>query len=285
MKNKNGKKPSLKRLIQELLRAVVEKKYFGTRKKLNEELLKYVELDKDFSQKIKKLRKKYNIPELNQQEDIISFPVGDKHIEAESGWLSSQDKKTKKAIESDIHSIVKEYNLSENFFDWIEFYILYNKQPPWSPFYNWELPLQIGKDFNELERIPLTTQEKRYIKSFFRRILGIKRRPPKEKIKAYRKICQVLEKAPKNKRRPFRTLETALKTLGRGKLTEYYEPSEGIRGEDKLLKKTYDTLAIEIDEEGKYFGKEKQLSQRLRKQHQRLKERRAKIMDKKKLKK
>jgi len=305
--------------ITKALRELTEKEYFGTRKKLNEEFVEYVknsELSKDFRKQIKEIRKKYKIPRLNFQKDTYCYSIQlDEKSEYDvvgSKWLLEKDEKTKKAFKKEIDNLINYYELPKIFFDWLECLVLYNHIPPRSPWYNWDLIFQIADDIKELNRVPLTTQEKKYIKQIFRWKMGIKRRPPKNKEKAYKIICKALKKAKKNRRRRFRTIEDALKTLEQGKSTkleseyDFYEEKimekypleeaerliknyrkENLSRSDELKKRkkdfektyTYNKLVAKLFP-GEHGLNDKKISQRLRKQKQRLKERTAKIMKK-----
>lgn len=244
-------------------------KFFNTRIKFCEELIEYLRIDKTFEEKIVAVREKYEIPELSPEEDLHDIVIDEGRSIEESLWMWSLDKKTRESFRKDVNEIIQKYKLPSIFYRWLECFVLYKQELPMA-LYNsfWALPLYI-LDPIELKKYPLTTQDKNYIKYFLRSEFDIKRRPKKEKARQYRRILQELQKLPKNKKRRFRTIETALKTLERGEIITHHDWD----GKDESHKKTYQDLAVEIDEEGKYFGKEKQLAQRLRKQNQRLRER------------
>ncbi len=314
MKNKNKNQNLMVEFLQIMAQAVADKEYFGTRKHFIEEFITFLKNPKtpiaiSFNERISQIKKRYRIPHLRPHEDIKDFPIGDA-IDAESVWLHSQKNKDK--MISDINAILNDYNLPRNFFDWVQYRLLYNKTPPWVPVYNWDLPFQIDDNPNELKRMLVTSREVQYLKSFFRRRLGIKRRPPKKSLIIYKHICEIIDKAPKNKMRSFRIMATALKTLERGELIknkpefsqyegqilkhnpqkkaeEIIERYRLLSGRISLLeqmetrKKTYaDIVVNEFPDDD--FSNDKKRNQWLRKQNQRLRERFSKIMVRKKLK-
>ena len=211
--------------MQDHFRCFVEKKYFGTRKRLNEEIIKYIKsptLSGGFWKRIKEIRARCAIPELSSLEDLeFSSYDGD---ECQSRWLSLQNKKTKEIIKREIDRLCQNYNLQKNFLDWLQDVVLYNQIPPWNPFYNWELMFQITDNPNMLKKNPLTVGEKKFIKEQSRKILNIKRRPPKNKGGVYKEILRLLNLSPKNRMRAFYTLETALKTLELKEKKKQYNP-------------------------------------------------------------
>ena len=149
LENYNGE--DLFQILLKYTAEFIENEYFGTRKKLTEEFISYVKIknaNKNFKGDIKNIRDKYNIPKLNPEEDVNCFPVGDDYIDCESKWLSSQSKITKNKFKKSIEGLILGYELPKNFYEWLKGFILYNKNPPWNPFYNWELPSQI-KDIRE----------------------------------------------------------------------------------------------------------------------------------------
>lgn len=273
------KKNDLTERILDLAKIMIEERFFGTRKAFNEERIKcfkHPEANKKFLDEIRRIRKKYDIPKLVPNKDIYCFPIED-YMDCDSRWLFLRDKRDKRELKKEINLMIKNFDLPQNFFNWIQNYILYNQIPPWNPFYNWELPFQVKNNYLQ----PLTTQEKNYLKSFFRHKLNIKRRPPKDKLKIYKKICQLINILPKNKKRQFRSVDTALETLTKRNVKYRDE----VEFKEKKYKETYENLADRIYPDDESFGQSKKFGQRLRKQNQRLKKRIPEMIDKKKFKK
>lgn len=263
---------ALGEVIQETIKQEADTKYFGTRKELNRELLTYLKSDTEFKNDLKKLKKELSIPKLNSEEDVESFEY-ENYIDAESFWLRTQDKSTRDIFEKRIHHLLVSYGLPIGFYDWMQYFVLYG-QPPWTPLYNTELPNDIMSNPDELQRIPLTTQEKKYVRRTVKNSIGIKGRPSKKAQSAYGGLLLALSTS-KNKRRRTRQLKQSLKTDDIGTKRTYYDSVEG-KTQEKVTSKI---KAAEIYESADNDELKKKANT-LRKMKQRLKERR-KVMLKK----
>ncbi len=272
-RNKNLPKLSpLGELMQDAIKHEADTKYFGTRKELNRELSTYLKSDTGFKKDIKGLRKELSIPKLNSEKDVESFEY-DNYIDAESFWLRTQDKSTRDIFEKRINHLLVSYGLPIGFYDWMQYFVLYG-QPPWTPLYNTELPNDIMSNPDELQRIPLTTQEKKYVRRTVKNNVGIKGRPSKKAQSAYRSLLQALSMS-KNKHRRIRNLTQSLKTGEIGTKRTYYDSVDG-----KIQEKITSTIqAAEIYEHADNDELKKKANT-LRKMKQRLKERQ-KVMLKK----
>ena len=178
----------------------------------------------------------------------------------------------RKKFSKNIYALIKKYKLPKNFYDWLQFYILYSKEPPWKPLYNFDLVGQIIDKPSEAIRIPLTTEEKRYIKRKVRELFNINEgRPSKEiinKHKKYKALCSLLDKS-KNVRRKYRSLDIAIKTfkLKKEKMSHYEKNGQPIQ-----ILKNYNTVVDEIYPNN-FESEQKKLAARLRKQKERFKKR------------
>lgn len=272
-RNKNLPKLSpLGELIQDAIEYEADKKYFGTRKELNRELLTYLKSDVGFKNDIKKLKRELSIPKLNSEEDIESFEY-DNYIDAESFWLRTQDHSVRDTFEKRINNLLISYGLPIGFYDWMQYLVLYG-QPPWTPLYNTELPNDIMSNPDELQRIPLTTQEKKYVRRTVKNNIGIKGRPSKKARSAYGSLLQALSMS-KNKQRRIRNLTKSLKTGEIGTKRTYYDSVDG-----KVQEKITSTIqAAEIYEHADNDELKKKANT-LRKMKQRLKERQKVLLKK-----
>lgn len=277
-------------------------KAFATRIKLNHELLFYLTENSDFKDKLAALRKKYRIPSTENKENTSarnpitsasesitddagneSFFTVSEQTEEENLYpeedLDGRDKsvhlgelsdKEQSSFNADINAILASYKLPKNFYDWVQYYVLYNKQPPWGweVSFNLELLQQIESDNLEAMRIGLTSEEKKYIRGQYRKLFGMKEgRPPKWLKENYEQLNNLLKKS-KNTQREFRSLGVAKKILlEKKKKISFFENDK-----EKTEKMKYADIA------GELFGledmeKEKQQIQNLRKTVERLKKR------------
>lgn len=247
-------------------------KFFNTRKELNMEMATLIDIEKSFLQNFKIIRNEFKIPYLEPEDDIELISIdenGKEIILTKSKYLDSIiNKKEKGLIQNKIKWLLERYNLPLNFKDWIQYYLLYNKKPNWVPLYNWEIIDQIISDKNEALRIPLTTEEKKYIKAQFRKVFSMEKGRPTKKLKEkYNELLSIFKKS-KNSLRRSGAFEDISHILDKGDKT-YEQVAEDIAkynlvasGEDLDKLKKFDI----------YLEKEKVI-QALRKQKERLKKR------------
>lgn len=257
MIHKNKLSP-LGQATQDILSENADREYFGTRKALNEELLEHIQ-GKDFKEKIKSIRRKLSIPRIKFEDDVIEFFWKD-DVEVESRWLLAQDESVKNKVDIEVKKAL-EIGLPIGFYNWVQHYILYGKKPKWMPLYNLNIANDIINYPEELNRIPLTSQEKKYIRKSAKSRLGIKGRPSKRHQEAYSELLQALSRS-KNKKRRFRTLKTALKTQELGKTRTVYDSFSNEYVSTKVNSKDLATIIFN-DETGRK-------SQNVRKQKERL---------------
>jgi len=268
-KQKPPKLSPLGQLMQDSLRHVADTKYFGTRKALNQEQLVYLKDDVEFKKEVKDIKKNLKVPKLYPDKDVESFEY-ENYIDAESFWLRTRDKSIQDEFEKRIKNLLYKYGLPIGFYDWMQYLVLYG-EPPWVPNYNPELLNDIMNNPEELQRIPLTTQEKRYIRKIAKENLNIKGRPTKKVQQFYKSFLLALAQS-KNTKRRFRSLKTAVKTTKLGKEINEYNPVEN---ENITRKITSLDLATTIFND--VTGNKSQV---VRKQKQRLKERKNLILKK-----
>ena len=238
--------------MQDTLRDFADKEFFDTRKALNEETVTYLHLEEDLKNDVSAIRKRLKIPTLNPKEDIFTFEVSEHSIEADSSWLSRSSPQAQDVFVIEIDQLMKKYSLPKNFYNWLQFYILYNQKPPWKPIYNWDLLEQIMKDIDVPQRIPLTTKEKKFARWAFRYITKSKPgRPKKEYQKEYGELLEALSKSKSTTRRS-RVLKQAIKTLDKGKIEEYYDP---VKEQNVTEQPTYKTLAVKLSKDASDQGR------------------------------
>ena len=272
MKSKKNKISPLAQAMQDFVRAFADNEYFGTRKALNTESVAYLHEDKGFQEDLKAIRRRLKIPRLQHEYDVVSYDTDENNIEAFSQWLYSEGKEVQ--FDQEIEKLFVKYSLPKNFRDWLHWYILYRTKPPWTPFYNWDLLEQLVKDKGEAKRIPLTTKEKKLVKNAFRMVTKSKRgRPKREVAKAYKELIQVLDES-KNTQRRSRTLKQGMKTLKKGKVEKYFDP---VTEKTIVEKPTYKKLAVQMKENINDKARDR-LAATLRKQNERIKKRKSRII-------
>ncbi|MFH1170384.1 MAG: hypothetical protein V1704_02400 [Candidatus Vogelbacteria bacterium] len=263
--------------VRAIIEEQVEKERAGSRQKQNEELAVYLSTaDDDFKNDIKKVRDKYNISNFTAEEarlddydenvifDINNEPYG---IPTSKFLNEKLTEKERAKFKKDIDGIIKKYSLPLNFYDWMEWCVLYNHEVPWQSLFNWELFSQIIENPKELERVGLTTREKHEMKKQWRDLFNMKiGRPSKKQVQQYGEFLKLLSKS-KNKKRRMRTFLPALKALkmrqGKEKYSEW-----GDFGTISTTKKYKDKVAeIYPDLEGE---DDDRLAVNLRKQKERL---------------
>lgn len=269
MKKKSSSLSAFGNVIQDLLQNFADSQFFDTRKALNEEKVTYLHLEKNLKKDIKAIRGKFNIPNLVPEDDVFTFEESEHSLEADSNWLFRSSIYIQKAFTNEVEQLINEYSLPKNFYDWLQFYILYNQKPPWKPLYNWDLLQQLGDNKDEAQRIPLTTKEKKFVRWAFRYITKSKPgRPKKEYQNAYKELIKALSES-KNSNRRSRTLVQSTKTFDKGQTEKYFDPVEG---KDVVEKPTYKKLAVKIDINATEEERDR-LAATLRKQNERLKKR------------
>lgn len=251
----------------------IKKGYFGN-PKLTDERVLLLERNTSFIQEVNQIRISFSIPNLNFQQDTTVYPFRDTYLE-DSTWLLKQPQNIQDKFINEVELLIKKYKLPVSFRDWIEKYILYGK-PKDNPYVNYELVYELMNNPDELQRLPLSSQEKNMVKDLVRFRLGINKRPPKHLQKDYKELLNALS-ASKSNFRGSRTISTSIKTLGVGKIEKQKDVSK-----NRVInrRKTFKDLIPNIysfEEESK-MGPEK-LSNRLRKQHQRLKQRMKKLLN------
>jgi hypothetical protein len=177
------------------------------RARLNWERSQTLIEDPEFLARLEQIRQKEGIPKnLNPENDVrVEFvPHGDEDVEVvESYFLDYEANAKRRAdIEKAINALLVEYVLPLNFYDWVQHMLLYRKPPRGTPRYNWELLWQLSKDPTEVERVPLSTAEKKFWLSTFRTRLGLKvGRMPKKYANAYGQLKALFAKSKNTLRR------------------------------------------------------------------------------------
>jgi hypothetical protein len=204
------KKDKLANIIHDNLVDLAEKK-FGSTARLNEDLVKKLALGNTFPADIEKLRKAIEMPKLNIDDDVDLKKFSDPNF-PESEWFKNNIENNDRKFtiyNNSFNEIVARYNLPFYFRNWLKEYILYG-QPDWIP----ESPLFYGPDLILSKEWPknirLTTEEKRFLLSEFRRIFGMPEtgRMPREYTEAYKYFRNYLDDpSNKNRNRKLKNLE------------------------------------------------------------------------------
>ena len=257
--------PILQKGIQEYL-----KKYFSVRIKLCEEIFVYLDEIPPYRLKlikgIKDIHSEFKIPELIPEKDMRISAMNE-HTEIwDSSWLLDQPKNTRDKFHSDIIKLIREMGFPLSFYQWLKDYVIYNKEPDDKPGYNLSM-LEHLRDYSSGD---LTKGEKELLEKDIRSVFRIKGRPKNDIKKDYSEIKEEIDEMATCEIKPFKSLDTAIKTLEIGKKEVVKDELEN---REIVRKKQYLHLACEIDEDEKYFGQEEVLIQRLRKQRERLLER------------
>lgn len=233
--------------------------YFKPSSGLNKERALMLAVNEKFSLEIKSIRREFNIPRLSPKKDVIPFNT-ENYTSTESCWLEN-NLQEKAEIDKKIHELLKKFYLPINFYDWLKYYILY-KQPDWFPLYNWfDLATT---DYNKLEKLPLTTGEKVFLKQLVRKRLCLEKygKTSQKLHKAYKEFSKKLSKI-KNTKRKYRNFPTYLKILQeKGKLI--YDRNSWSNEEcQKQIKARYKDIVPIIDENENF--PENKTNQNLRK--------------------
>ena len=172
-------------------------KIFSLRKKLNREVARYLAYNDAFRKAINGIRSDNKI-------SILRYGTN------KNAHLASLSQKTKDSLERDINNLIYTYRLPTAFCDWFEDWIFYDMIPNWVPTFNYEVLVDILENPERVKRVGLTTTEKNFVKSYFKKQWGnIKGRPLKQYERALKDIYAVLD-ASTNTRRSFRTIGSAL---------------------------------------------------------------------------
>lgn len=202
---------SLGKLLAKLSEATLKAnshKYFETKNHLVREkvwMLTKGPLKNQFQDSLRELRDQLKIPKLNPQSDINLIPspypeISDSEIE-ESSWLYSQKNDYITLFENRVTNILSQFQLANNFRDWIEYWILYRNQPKSHPINYFDLILDSLTDSQKLELASLTTSEKKFAQRFIPEALGFKKKPPIELSALYTKVREAVSKSKNTKRR------------------------------------------------------------------------------------
>lgn len=263
-------KSILKGYLEPVLKKAADN-YFSTRAELNKENRLLIFRDSYFKSQIKLIRKELSIPKLDPDSDLNLVSVGEDEEDMVSRWVHNLTKTNYVKYDKRILSLLHVYNLPLNFHASIEFYLLYGIVPKTSPSYNPDLLDQILQFPDELKRIPLTTGEKKLIKQYVLDEYGERIKTDKKFKQAYNELMQGLALS-KNKRRRMRTLTTALKATDKPKRhAKYYDDSLGKYVEPLY---TFEDLAPNVIDDNMTQEEAKKKAATLRKQKQRLKQRR-----------
>ncbi len=187
------------------------------RAKINRERAVFLSEDSSFHIRLEQIRKENQIPHLTPEKDIyvVEIPMHQPATsEAFSFYLEQEiGRASKIRIEKALKSVLVEYGLPLNFYEWVQYFLLYRKRPSGIPRYNWELIDQLAENPDEAKRIPLSFAEKKWWLWIFRSRVGIKEgRIPKKFANAYSELKSILNSAT-NKLRRSRTYDSALEVL------------------------------------------------------------------------
>jgi len=179
----------------------------------NDEDLTYLSNDEWFLSEVKDIRKKLKIPQLEEGEDERYVDLGDESF-SESNWMKSKGSEYLKLLDDKVEYIINSLNLRVDFQEWIIRFILYgnHESATITAVVGYKTILEILNNPNEILRIPLTTEEKNFIKFIIRSKLNITSKPLKEMSEVYRGILQLLNQSESSRRRA-KTAKVAVETI------------------------------------------------------------------------
>lgn len=237
-------------------------KYFEIRTALNTEKIVFLKNHKPFIAELRKIKKGFKIPTLDPTLDIQGFDISPNEMSSKSVWLESSSDITKDQFRNEIQALISKYKLPSYWDEWLEGSILYGVVFEYAPLFS------VHEITNEkLSNLSLTSQEKSFLRSYYKRYYT-KGKVPK---KIYQLFKQALNKAPTNKQRRSRSLKTAVATLKHGKARNTYDWATQRLIKGKVSHKDLVAKIFNSKYESK-VGTDK-LANRLRKQKQRLLER------------
>lgn len=184
--------------------ALESEKFFGARNAISQDtlILHKEKINKD----LELIREKYDIPKLNLYEDLISRDISnggsDTVCVSSSFFLDTLDSKKGNGVRTDIEKMIRKYELPISFYDWFEYWLLYQEEPDWNVLWHTDVALLAIENPKTLKNICLTAAEKKFIKLKVRDFLKIKTgRPPLKIRKKYTEILKYLGKSKNQKRR------------------------------------------------------------------------------------
>ncbi len=201
--------------------------FFGPRPHLNDERWEVLKGDRNFNRRLEEIRVRERIPILSLKDDIwvhwitIDDISGDGTDMSGSHFMDSLSAARRTRIDSAIRTILYDFALPLNFYDFIQSILLYRSASNGTPRYNWDFLDQLIENPAEARRLPISTAEKKFWLHFFRRHLGISPtgKPKREHAAILKRLKNILESSPKNRARRMRTFDTALAASKRGSLT------------------------------------------------------------------
>jgi hypothetical protein len=238
--------------LQLLDSAVTGGAIFKIRNALNKEIVSFIYADTDFAKDAQHIRKNYKIPRLLPDQDIvyktyINPQNGNDYTEGKSKWLILKSEARQKRFTSSINNILDRYNLPHNFYDWVEYYILYRIRLPKFPITYYDLLFTLMNNPKMVTKIGLTTEEKKHIRWLGTQLMDGQDIPKVIKRGAMKQLDTLLAKS-KNTRRRLKNSNKSIKEAALPRIvSEKVKGAE--KGEIKFVKrtKTYKELVAEID--------------------------------------
>ncbi len=206
---------SIAPILNEIIPKILKRAGLETRKVFNEEDAQILLNKGILYNKATVIRKDLKIPAINPKDDIrvyevIDHKTGDTFDESESIFLyNNPDIKVR--LDKEIDSLLKYFDVADNFREWLEYFILYNHIPAWNPSYGiFDLYLLLAAQ-SKIPKRNLITGEKKFLKSVVKKELGIiGGRPPKKSAKKYSLLLKRLAKS----KNPRRRLKNPVESLG-----------------------------------------------------------------------
>ncbi len=241
-------------LITDILTPAINKEIaqLETRKKLRLEQVDFLENDKDFFDRITALQNEYTIEGLDPDKDMINgdkeYVIDGKHRSmdiTESEFLLDKfknDTAKKDEFGFKILSILNDFGLEVCFYDYVEYWVLYNKKPNWEVTYSLESLLRLLKNEAMIPGYPLTTTEKQFLKEIKRNSLGLAHSKGRITDPRYLNFLALLKQS-KNSMRSSKLHKKRKLLQAHGTYYEYIDNGKAIKE-----KNTYKNLVMTIEE-------------------------------------
>jgi len=272
--------------ITDILASDIEKErnQLDVRRKFRLEQTSFLENDNNFARATFEIRKEYGIKNIDPDKDII---VGDIEICINNKYESMEVTKSNFLIDkfkSDnnewekfhykVLKLLQFFNLETCFYDYVQYWILYNKKPDWEVSYSLGSLILLLEHEEMISGYPLTSKEKQFLCEKKREKLGLENQKGRISNPEYKSFLDLLKKS-KNTIRSSKLYKME-EIIGKRKGFDVYVDEEAKEIKEKI---TYKKLALEIEDSDKP-SKLARANSRLRKINQRIKERVKKIKNK-----
>lgn len=220
---------------------------------INLEQIKLLEDNKQFNLDVKTIREKLQIPKLDSTKDQQDTDNPFDSL-SESFWLRTKTYGWFKKFDKKLNLLINKYKLTMDFYEWLRWIIMYgytNNASINIQYSSYESFHKIIENPDELKRIGLTTEEKRFYKFVIRKVLKIERRPNKEVALAYSQFLTALKNSKNTISKPRTNRDKQLiDSINKiGKIEAYDDPVKSSSEPLTIIKNTSLDAAYEIYED------------------------------------